>query len=182
MKSAKKILMIYLVLLLMAVFTFTGCSGDSPPPVAENQTKASKPDEEEEEEEDEKKENASEKNEAGTEAYEHWQNNKGIGPVKKIELGETIDQTMADAGAKIYKEKCTSCHKPDKRFIGPSPKGVFERRTPEWVMNMILNPEKMVKEDPIAKQLLMDYNLSPMANQNLTEDEARKVLEYFRTL
>ena len=51
-----------------------------------------------------------------------------------------------------------------------------------WVMNMILAPDKMVKEDPIAKKLLQEFNGSPMANQNLTEDEARAVLEYFRTL
>ena len=82
----------------------------------------------------------------------------------------------------IYKEKCTACHKPYEKFVGPAPKGVLERRSPEWVMNMILNPEQMIKEDPIAKQLLIDNNLSPMANQHLTEEEARKILEYFRTL
>jgi hypothetical protein len=58
----------------------------------------------------------------------------------------------------------------------------MERRTPEWIMNMILNPEEMIKNDPIAKQLLIDFNLAPMANQHLTQDEARKILEYFRTL
>jgi hypothetical protein len=47
---------------------------------------------------------------------------------------------------------------------------------------MILSPEKMVKEDPLAKDLLIEFNGSPMANQNLTKDEARAVLEYFRTL
>jgi hypothetical protein len=49
-------------------------------------------------------------------------------------------------------------------------------------MNMILNPDQMVKEDPLAKKLLMEYNGSPMANQNLTEEEARAVVEYFRTI
>jgi len=48
-------------------------------------------------------------------------------------------------------------------------------------MNMILNPDEMVQKDPIAKALLAEY-LSPMANQNLTEEQARAVLEYFRTL
>jgi hypothetical protein len=47
-------------------------------------------------------------------------------------------------------------------------------------MNMILDPDKMVKENPAAKQLLAEY-LSPMANQSLTETEARAILEYFRT-
>jgi hypothetical protein len=49
-------------------------------------------------------------------------------------------------------------------------------------MNMILNPEKMTQSDPIAKQLLIEANLAPMANQQLTEEQARKILEYFRTL
>ena len=57
-----------------------------------------------------------------------------------------------------------------------------ERRTPEWIMNMILVPEKMIVENEAAKQLLMEYNGAPMANQNLKEEEARAILEYFRTL
>lgn len=106
--------------------------------------------------------------------------NKGIGPVKSITLGD-LDQGMVDKGKIVYKAKCTACHKLSKRFIGPSPKGILERRSPEWVMNMILNPEEMVAKDPIAKALLAEYS-APMANQNLTEAEARSILEYFRTL
>lgn len=108
--------------------------------------------------------------------------NKGIGPIKRIELGATVDQAMAAKGMEVYKTKCLACHKPDKKFIGPAPTGIFERRTPEWIMNMILNPEEMTQKDPLAKALLMEFNGSPMANQNLTEEEARQVLEYFRTL
>jgi cytochrome c len=107
--------------------------------------------------------------------------NKGVGPVKSVTLGP-IDQAMVAEGQKIFQEKCSACHKPTEKFVGPAPKGILERRSPEWIMNMILNPDKMVKEDPVAKQLLMDYNLAPMANQNLTEEQARKILEYFRTL
>lgn len=108
----------------------------------------------------------------------------GIGPIAKggVTLAADVDKTMAEAGKTIYHDKCMACHKPDKKFIGPAPKGILERRTPEWIMNMILNPDQMVKEDATAKALLMEYNGAPMANQNLTEDEARKVLEYFRTL
>lgn len=107
--------------------------------------------------------------------------NKGIGPVKSITLAAEIDEEMAKKGEEIYVQMCSACHKPDKRFIGPAPLGILDRRTPEWVMNMILNPQEMVDKDPIAKALLAEY-LSPMANQNLTEEQARAVLEYFRTL
>lgn len=108
--------------------------------------------------------------------------NTGIGPVNELVLPAEVDQALAANGEKIYAEKCTACHKPTEKFIGPAPKGILERRNPAWIMNMILNPQVMVKEDPIAKKLLMEFNGSPMANQNLTEDEARAVVEYFRTL
>jgi len=108
--------------------------------------------------------------------------NKGIGPIKSVTLGADIDQAMATKGKEIYKTKCSACHKPTKKFIGPSPMGVLKRRSPEWIMNMILNPDEMVQKDPDAKALLIEFNGSPMANQNLTEEEARSVLEYFRTL
>lgn len=106
--------------------------------------------------------------------------NKGIGPVKNIEVGSTINEDLAANGADIFKKMCTACHKMDKKFIGPALSNVTERRSPEWIMNMILNPEQMIKEDPIAKQLLIESNMAVMANQNLTEEEARAVLEYFR--
>lgn len=107
--------------------------------------------------------------------------NKGIGPITSVTLGP-VDQAMAEEGKVIYEEMCTACHKATEKFIGPAPAGIMSRRSPEWIMNMILNPEQMVREDPIAKQLLIEYNMAPMANQNLTEDQARKILEYFRTL
>lgn len=107
---------------------------------------------------------------------------KGVGPITSLQLPTEIDQTMVTHGAEVYKKMCTACHRPEKKFIGPAPKGIMERRAPEWIMNMILNPEQMVKENPLAKDLLMEFNGAPMANQNLTEEEARAVLEYFRTL
>jgi len=105
---------------------------------------------------------------------------KGVGPVKSITLTD-IDEAVAIEGKAIFKAKCKACHRVGKRFIGPDVTGVTTRRTPEWIMNMILNPDQMVKENAQARQLLMEYS-APMANQSLTEDEARKILEYFRTL
>lgn len=107
--------------------------------------------------------------------------NKGIGPIESVVLGP-LDQAMAEEGKVLFEQLCTACHKPLKKFIGPAPAGILERRSAEWVMNMIMNPEEMTQKDPIAKQLLIDHNGAPMANQNVSEEEARKILEYFRTL
>jgi len=70
----------------------------------------------------------------------------------------------------------------EQRLIGPALKGVYDRRNPAWVMNMISNPDGMLKEDPIAKALLKEYNNAIMLNQNLSDDETRQVAEYLRTL
>lgn len=108
--------------------------------------------------------------------------NKGVGPIKSLTLDPAIDQQMVEAGAALFKTNCSACHKIDKRFIGPSPKGIMKRRSPEWIMNMILDPQLMVEQDRCAKDLLIEFNGAAMANQNITEEEARSILEYFRTL
>lgn len=161
-----KILSLFVVLALMS-----SCGGDKP---TESKTPAEAP------KSMVKKVEAKEEAPAPAADAGDDMSNKGIGPIKSLKL-EAIDDALAAEGRKVYKSKCTACHKISKRFIGPSPKGIMERRSPEWIMNMILNPEEMVEKDPIAKALLEEYS-APMANQNLTEDEARSVLEYFRTL
>lgn len=108
--------------------------------------------------------------------------NIGVGPITGETVLGDLDEALAKAGEELYAAKCTACHKLDKKFIGPAPTGIMERRNPSWIMNMILDPEKMTQEDPIAKALLIEFNGAPMANQSLTKDEARSILEYFRTL
>ncbi len=108
--------------------------------------------------------------------------NNGVGPIKDLEFPSDIDSEMAARGEAKFNAICVACHMVDQRMIGPAMKGVYERRSPAWVMNMILNPDGMLKEDPIAKALLKEYNNAIMLNQNLTEAEARDLAEYLRTL
>ena len=107
--------------------------------------------------------------------------NKGIGPVTSVTLGE-IDHAQVATGKEVFGKLCTACHKWEKKFVGPALTGVTERRSPEWIMNMILNPEVMLAEDPRAKKVRIETNMAVMAKQNLTEEEARAILEYFRSL
>lgn len=109
--------------------------------------------------------------------------NAGIGPVSELKLEGDIDETMAKKGEELYASKgCTACHNPTMKIIGPAPQGVFERRNPAWVMNMILNPTEMLAKDEDAKALLAEYNNIPMTKIDITEEEARSIVEYFRTL
>ncbi|MBT8321600.1 MAG: cytochrome c [Eudoraea sp.] len=109
-------------------------------------------------------------------------NNKGIGPIKELKFDKEINKELAARGEATFNMICTACHQVDQRMIGPAMTGIYERRSPEWVMNMILNPEVMLKEDPIAKALYAEYNNMIMTNQNLSEEDARQIAEYLRTL
>lgn len=115
--------------------------------------------------------------------YPDWQTNKGIGPVKTVQppLATPPDAAMAARGEELFNQYCTACHRPKKRMIGPAMVGLDQVRTPEWLMNMILNPEEMIKKDPIGQALLEEMG-SIMLDQNLTETQAREILEYIRTI
>lgn len=108
--------------------------------------------------------------------------NKGIGPVKSIALAGAIDPTLSKEGKRLFNKMCLACHRIGKKSIGPDLSGILQRRTPEWIMNMTLNPERMVRKDSLAYDLFWEYKGSPMANQDLKQEEARAILEYLRTL
>lgn len=108
--------------------------------------------------------------------------NKGIGPIEDLAFDTEIDEALAQEGAAAFKQKCTACHKAKGKLIGPAMQGIYERRHPAWVMNIMLNPTEMLKEDVIAKALLEEYNNVMMINQNLSQEEARAIAEYLRTL
>ncbi len=103
----------------------------------------------------------------------------GIGPVKqKIDL-TPIDPRLVKQGKEIFETKCSACHKLDERYVGPAQRDVIERRTPEYIMNFMLNPEENYKKHPEAKKMLAEY-MTQMPNQNISFDEARAILDYFR--
>ncbi len=104
--------------------------------------------------------------------------NRGVGPVKNLDL-KAFDATLAAQGKANFTTKCGACHKLDERYVGPSLKGITKRRSGEWIMNMILNPQEMIQKDPLAQELFAEF-LVPMTFQNVTEPEARAILEYFR--
>lgn len=103
----------------------------------------------------------------------------GIGPIKQIMELSALDANLAKEGEKIFDSKCAACHKLDERYVGPPQRDVLVRRTPEFVMNMMLNPEENYQKHPEIKKLLGEY-LTQMPNQNLSVQDARAILEYFR--
>jgi mono/diheme cytochrome c family protein len=106
-------------------------------------------------------------------------NGLGVGPVKTVDVA-SFDPKLAETGKSLFEAKCTACHQlSDQKVVGPGLAGVTERRKPEWIMNMIINPTEMTQKDPTAKKLLAEH-LTQMTNQNVEEKDARALLEYLR--
>jgi hypothetical protein len=64
-------------------------------------------------------------------------------------------------------------------LVGPGWKNVTKRRKPEWIMNMAMNVDMMLETDPEAQKLL-EQCMVRMPNQNLSKEDARKVVEFMR--
>jgi mono/diheme cytochrome c family protein len=103
----------------------------------------------------------------------------GIGPVTaEVTLGP-LDEALAERGEDIFELKCASCHKMDQRYVGPALGDVLSRRTPAYVMNMILAPDTMYTRHPEARALLAQY-ATQMPNLHLSQDDARAIVEHIR--
>lgn len=105
---------------------------------------------------------------------------KGIGPIKSVTLTSPLEQDRIRRGQAVYEMKCLACHRLDEqRVVGPGWKDVTKRRTPEWIMNMIVNVEVMLEKDPEAQRQL-ELCLTRMPNQNVSVGDARDILEFMR--
>jgi cytochrome c len=105
----------------------------------------------------------------------------GIGPVTSVvELGPLDGQ-----GGPGRRSSSSSTARPatcsTSASSGPPLGNVLAHRSPAFVMNIILNPEQMVREHPEGQKLLAEYPLV-MPFQNISEDEARAIVEYLRTV
>lgn len=100
----------------------------------------------------------------------------------KPPLADEIDMGMVAEGKQIAEVKCLACHSfGSNRVVGPGWENILKQRSPEWIMNMILHTDAMLENDPEA-QAMLEECLVRMPNQNLSDNEARDVLEFMRTL
>lgn len=104
----------------------------------------------------------------------------GIGPItERVDISDDIDDDLRVRGQEIFEMKCEMCHNMDSRMVGPELGEVMDRRSPEYVMNMILNPGGMARNHPEGQKLVQEY-MSVMPFQNVSEEDARALVEYLR--
>jgi len=101
--------------------------------------------------------------------------------VKTIELTTPLNKEWVATGKGIYDTKCLACHKlSNEKLVGPGWSGVTKRREPVWLINMITNVDMMLEKDAEAQKMLEEC-LVRMPNQNVTQEDARKIIEFMRS-
>ncbi|MCB0536710.1 MAG: c-type cytochrome [Chitinophagales bacterium] len=98
-------------------------------------------------------------------------------------LGQDIDQAKWDAGKKLFKSQCQSCHLPDKKMTGPALQGALGRwiengdyngkSGEEWVHEWVKNNSAVLEAGhPYANSIYNEYGKSVMSlfPQLSTED------------
>jgi mono/diheme cytochrome c family protein len=90
----------------------------------------------------------------------------------------------AEEGQTLFQQQCTACHTiGGGKLVGPDLLGVTQRRDREWLRQWILVPDKMLAEgDPIATQLLQEYNNVPMPDLGLTDQQGEAIIAYLKTV
>jgi nitrite reductase (NO-forming) len=87
---------------------------------------------------------------------------------------------LAVKGKLSFESKCLACHSiggGDK--LGPDLYGVSKRRTDAWLAKWLKSPEQLLASDADAKAMFDKYKL-PMPNQNLSDEEIREYIIYFK--
>ena len=105
----------------------------------------------------------------------------GIGPfTEEVTLDGEVDEELARMGQEVFEFNCEACHALDERFVGPPLGRILDYRSPTFVMNMIMNPSEMADRHPVVPELLREYPVV-MPYQNISEEQARAIVEYLRT-
>lgn len=98
-----------------------------------------------------------------------------------ITLTNPLNAEWVSTGKGIYELKCQSCHRlTEEKLVGPGWKGVTQKRKPVWIVNMITNVDMMLEKDAEAQKLL-ELCMVRMPNQNITQEDARKIIEFMRS-
>lgn len=162
----------FILTLLLAIAM--SCGSKPSPTTEETETTEATPAQEEQP--------AATETETASDANPSYDPKRGEGKwtAENVALGKSLDAAMAGKGEKAKDVKCGSCHKmTEEKLVGPGWKGVTQRRTPEWIMNFITNPDPMIDKDPEV-QAQLELCLVRMPNQGLGDDEARSILEFMR--
>ena len=110
----------------------------------------------------------------------HPKVDRGIGPITEVKLGP-VNEEMTEAGKKVFDQKCTACHRLGNRLVGPALGDITQKRSPEFIMNFLLNTQTMEAKDASVRKLESEFGMQ-MPDPHVDKKQARDILEYLRSV
>lgn len=104
----------------------------------------------------------------------------GGSSVASTQQAPVTPDTLFEKGKNIFNMRgCASCHSIGKGVIAaPDLAGVVGRRTKEWLVSWLRDPEPMLETDKAAIKMMKAFNGMRMPNLRLTDDEINAVIVY----
>ena len=106
---------------------------------------------------------------------------KDRGANESTEMPDEEELSFIEWGETLFNSKsCVDCH--DGADDAPDLKGVTKNRDLKWLRSMILNPEEMELNDPIAINLYEEFDELGMVTDDLTDEEVEAIIKYLDSL
>ena len=91
---------------------------------------------------------------------------------------QDVDEARQKEGRKLFKSLCASCHKLDKKLIGPALGKVEDRRENDWLKSWIKNNAEFQKVDSDAAQAAEFHPSAMTAFPQLSDKQIDDILYY----
>ena len=91
---------------------------------------------------------------------------------------QDMDEARQKEGRKLFNSLCASCHKLDKKLVGPALGGVEERRENSWLKSWIKNNAEFQKVNAEAAQAALYATSAMNAFPQLTDKNIDDILYY----
>ena len=109
----------------------------------------------------------------------------GVGVAMASPRESVLDHSVpSQDAAAIFQTSCSACHTiGGGNLVGPDLEGVTTRRERDWLLTWIADPTAVLAAgDPIATQLLAEFNNVPMPTLGLAAADVEALVAYFEEL
>ncbi len=103
------------------------------------------------------------------------------GPLVLSAAAQPKSVTPFQQHAALFLMKCAKCHTiGGGRRVGPDLRGAVDRHPHDWLIGFIMDPDKYLDSDPVAKSLLADNDGVRMENTHLTREQVEGLLQFIK--
>lgn len=105
----------------------------------------------------------------------------GVNAYAQRDAVPTDEEVIAEGESLFNEWACNTCHKVDQKLVGPALKGVYDRRSLDWIYAFVQNSQKVIASgDEQANALYEEFGGLQMPAHDLSDDEILSIMAYVR--